>query len=349
MASIAPAELLDRLAKRKAVPVVALVGAEAYWRDWTRKKLIEAFVPENARDWAVARFSAADVPLERILSQAVTRPMMAPHQVIFVEELEAIEKRGEDARDRAVAELGEYVADPAPFTVLVLEAVDLDQRTRLAKLLAEKALVVRLDAGAGDAERLTAEFARARGVELDAEAAALLSELAAGQVARVAIEIEKLAAYVGERKRITAADVAELVVSARTYSVWELAEILGTGRQAKALEFLNSLLRAGESPPRIVGALAWMYRKLLEAQELPAHASAWDAARRLAMRRESAEPVLARARKISRSHLAAGLVALAEADNRLKSGTVDQRAVMEFLIARLAAAEPPRVAAKTTV
>jgi DNA polymerase III subunit delta len=339
MALLAPAEFFARIARGKPVPAVVLVGTDAYWRGLARKKLIEAFVPEGARDWAVARFSAAAVALDQILAQAAMRPMLAPQQVIFVEELEAIEKRGEEAREQAVDRLREYLADPPPFTVLVLETAGLDQRTRLAKLLGEKAVQVSVDARAEDAGRLAAELARRRGVEIDPEAAALLSELAAGQAARIETEMEKLATYVGERKRITTADVAELVVSARSYTVWELADVLGAGGQAKALEFLDSLLRAGEAPPGIVGALAWMYRKLLEAQELPAHASAWDAARRLAMHKETAELALARARKIPRASLRAGLVALAEADDRLKSGTVNQRAVMEFLIARLAA--PP--------
>jgi DNA polymerase III subunit delta len=336
---LAPTEFFARLRRLEPLAAVALVGTDAYWRGLARQKLVEAYVPEGVRDWAVARFSAAEVDLDGILAQAVMRPMLAPHQVIFVEELDAIERRGEDAREQAVDRLREYLADPPPFTVLVLEAAGLDQRTRLAKLLGEKAVLVSVDARAEDAGRLAAQLASRCGVEIDPEAATLLSELAAGQAARIEIEVEKLATYVGERKRITAADVAELVVSARGYTVWELAEVLGTGGQAKALEFLDSLLRAGEAPPGIVGALAWMYRKLLEAQELPAHASAWDAARRLAMRKETAEVALARARKISRASLRAGLVALAEADNRLKSGTVNQRAVMEFLIARLAA--PP--------
>ena len=37
---------------------------------------------------------------------------------------------------------------------------------------------------------------------------------------------------------------------------------------------------------RLLGALAWMYRKLLEAQELPAGAPEWQAASRLKMRGE---------------------------------------------------------------
>jgi DNA polymerase III delta subunit len=43
--------------------------------------------------------------------------------------------------------------------------------------------------------------------------------------------------------------------------------MLATGQRAKALAFLDSLLREGEAPPALVGGMAWMYRKLLEAKE----------------------------------------------------------------------------------
>jgi len=41
-----------------------------------------------------------------------------------------------------VEQLERYLKDPAPFTALVLEATALDQRMKLAKLLADRTLVV---------------------------------------------------------------------------------------------------------------------------------------------------------------------------------------------------------------
>jgi len=46
--------------------------------------------------------------------------MLSPQQVVFLEDAEAIEKLGEKNRDEAVAQLGAYFDDPAPFTVLVV-------------------------------------------------------------------------------------------------------------------------------------------------------------------------------------------------------------------------------------
>ena len=112
--------------------------------------------------------------------------------------------------------------------------------------------------------------------------------------------------------------------------------MLASRQPAVALEFLDSLLREGEQAPALLGALAWMYRKLLEAQELPAGIPDWQAAGRLHMQKKTAEMAVLQSRKFPKAQLTTGLAALYEADSRLKSGGTSQRAVMEFLVARLA-------------
>ena len=58
MAQISAGQLLARLEKGKPVPAILLLGEETYLRDTCRAQLIERFVPEAARAWAVSRFSA---------------------------------------------------------------------------------------------------------------------------------------------------------------------------------------------------------------------------------------------------------------------------------------------------
>ncbi len=346
MASVSPEQLLGRLAKGKPVPGILLLGDESYLRELCRRKIADAFVPEGVRDWGITRFSADDDSLSTILGQAQTLPMLAPQQVIFVSDVEAWEWLGEDSRDALVKQLSEYLEDPAPFSVLVFEAAALDQRMRLAKMFAEKTVVVAVELSDDPEKRaklavpLAFEMARELGVEFERDAAEELSEILNGELAAIRTELEKLAAYVGGRRRITLADVEQLVVSARKYSVWELADMLASRQPSVALEFLDSLLREGEQPAQLLGALAWMYRKLLEAQELPPGATGWQAAGRLHMQARTAELAMRQSRKFPRTQLTMGLVALYEADSRLKSGGTSQRAVMEFLVAQLASSNP---------
>lgn len=342
MAQVSTEQLLARLASGKIIPALLLLGDEPYLRDECRVRLIEQFVPEAARTWAVSRYSAGRGETQMALDQAQTMAMLSPQQVVFLEDAEAIEKLGEKNRDEAVEQLTGYLSNPAPFTVLVLEATGLDQRMKWGKLLFEKTLVVACELGEKPEQRHAAAVAFARaiakeeGIEFEKGAAEDLAELVAADLMRLKTEIEKLATFAGGKKFISRNEVTSMVISEKTTTVWELADLLAARKPTKALEFLDRLLRDGEEPLPMVGAMAWMYRKLIEASELKGVANGYQAARALAMNPEKAELALQASRKIPKAQLLAGLRALQRADDRLKGGAEDERAVMEFLVSELA-------------
>jgi len=351
MPELTPEKLFQWLAApagKKGTPAcVVLAGEDAYLRDFCRKGIVNACFPDGPPEWAVVRASIRDEGLERILSMAQSYPMLSPRQVIFALELDALEELEEKARDAARESLEAYFTNPAPFTVLVLEAASLDQRTKLSKLLAEKAAILSLDlkedvrSKTQDAIPVISRMAQEAGVEIEPEAAAQLADCLDGGLERIAPEIAKLAAFAGDARRITAADVSLLVPAAKRYTVWQLAEILASGERNRALVFLDGLLREGEEPVALVGAMAWMYRKLIEAQELPPGMNQYAAAGKLRMRPETIAMAQRQARALPREMLLRGLSALAEADSRLKSGNRAPRAVLEFLISELTARRTP--------
>ena len=349
MPRLSAAAFAERLQKGKPVPAVLLLGDEPYLRDECRAQLIDKYVAEAARTWAVSRFSADRGEVQAAMDQAQTFPMLSPLQLVFLEDAEAIEELGEKAREAAVESLEAYLGNPAPFTILIIEASGLDQRMRLAKLLAEKALVVEVGLGENAEERIRAAVGLAKslgkecGVEFEKGAAEDLAEFVGGDLMRLKTEVVKLSTYATERKRLRREDITALVVSEKTTTIWELADLLATRQPAKALEFFDRLLREGEEPVMMIGGMAWMYRKLVEASELRGATNGWQAARALGMRPEQAELALESARKISKERLLNGLRALREADDRLKGGTKDVRAVMEFLVWQLSGARAAAV------
>lgn len=340
MARISTQELLSRLEKGRLIPAIVLLGEEPFLRDTCRTKLIEAFVPEASRTWAVSRYSAERGETQAALTQAQSLPMLSPQQVIFLEDAGAIEKVGEKSRDETVAQLETYLGDPAPFTVLVIEAARLDERMKLAKVLGQRTLVVEVGLGENPEQRqlaavaMAGNLAKEGGLTFERGAAEDLAERVAADLMRLKTEMEKLAAYLGERKIIRREDVNAMVSSEKTTTVWELADLLASRQGKPALDFLDRLMRDGEEPVGMVGAMTWMYRKLIEASEIKGAMNGWQAARTLGMRPEQAELALRAARKSSKGQLLHGLQALKMADDRLKSSK-DARTVMEFLVAEL--------------
>ena len=183
MAQISAGELLARLEKGKPVPSILLLGEETYLRDTCRAQLIDRFVPEAARAWAVSRFSADRNEVQAAVDQAQTLPMLSPQQIVFLEDAEEIESFAEKKREEAVKSLESYLANPASFTILVIEATSFDQRMRLAKLLVEKSLVVEVGLGENQDDRISQAVALAKimakedGVEFEKGAAEELAEV----------------------------------------------------------------------------------------------------------------------------------------------------------------------------
>jgi len=308
--ALAPQELKARLAAGKPVPAVVLLGSDSYLRELCRNALISTYVAEGTRDWALAHFSARGRGWLDAFERAQTLPMLSPRQVLIVDEVEALEELGDKARAAAVDALEAYLADPAPFTVLVLEASALDKRLRLFKALSKNAkttLLVELVMDRDHAVELALATAKEMGATMDREAATLLADAVNIEPARIRIEVEKLSLYVQKTKKITPRDVEALVVDARKHTVWELGDMLADSRREAALDFLDSLIRDGDKPAALVGGIAWRYRMLIEGES----------------------------RRSRKDQLLQGLAALAEADSLLKSGVKDQRAVMEFLFTKL--------------
>jgi DNA polymerase III subunit delta len=346
MARVSVEEFKEKLMNGRPVPAVLLCGDQPFLRDACRAQLIEKFVPEAARAWAVSRFSAERGETQAALDQAQSMPMLSKQQVVFLEDAEAIEDLGEKNREATVEAMEEYLKNPAPFTVLVMEAAKLDMRMQLGKKLAEYSLVVEVGLGENAEQRnaasvvLAKTLAKEQGVEFAKGAAEDLAEFVSGDLMRLKTEVDKLATFAGERRVVRREDVSALVISEKTTTIWEVADLLAARQTKKALEFIERLLREGEEPVGMIGGMAWMYRKLIEASEVRGATNGWQAARVLGMRPEQAELALQCARKISKERLLDGLTALQEADDRLKGGgSKEPRIVMEFLICRLTGAQ----------
>ena len=343
MPPISAESLMARLTKGKTVPALLLLGKDGYLRDAFREQVIEGSIEAAARSWGVSRYSAEGGEFAGALAQARTVPMLARRQVVIVTEVEALEKMPEEKRQAEMQDLADYFADPAPFTVLILEAKELDQRTKFAKMLLEQALVLSAELPEDPRERtrmaamLAARMAGDRDSAIEGDAAEALADLCNCDLRAMQSEIEKLATYAGAGRPIRRMDVEALVVSERKYSVWELADVLATRQRARAFRFLANILQQGEAAPALIGAMAWMYRKLIEAQQLSPHTSPYQAAGQLGMRVATAEMAIQHARKIPRRRLVEGLRALYDADSTLKAGSTNDRAVMEFVVAQLTA------------
>jgi DNA polymerase-3 subunit delta len=178
----------------------------------------------------------------------------------------------------------------------------------------------------GDAERV--------GVRLEEEAGQLLKEASGGSLYGVRRELEKLASYVPPDRAVTATDVLAVRGVEPGASVFDLTLAIGEGNRGRALSILARNLDAGEAPLRILGSLAWQYRRLWKVKELLGNGGReGEAARTLRMDPMRVRPFLAR---FSVWHLQRALQLFLDVDGHLKGGGGGRpKMVLERLLLQL--------------
>jgi DNA polymerase-3 subunit delta len=200
----------------------------------------------------------------QVIGAARTHPVMAPRRFVLVRGL------GERRAARFVDELlPAYLEDPSPGTLLVLEAEQVDRRTRWVKQVAKLGALIECAGpkGAADVRAWVERALRERGKRPAAGTAAALAELVGADVDLLRSEVEKLCLYAGERAEIGPDDVSAVTGHLRPLAVYDLTDQLGQRQLAPALHTLVRLLDQGEAPLALLGALGNHFRRLVRARE----------------------------------------------------------------------------------
>ena len=312
-------------------PVVLIEGPEATLRDAALAELRERVLADAPRDFNEDRFDlgAAGFDPLAIVAAARTLPVMARARLVLVRG--AGEKRAEKFLDGALLE---YLEAPLETTCLVLEAESVDKRQRWVKRVAKLGQMIDC-AGPnrpGDVRRWIEARMAQRGLRASSGVPTALFELVGPNLDRLALEVEKLSLFVGERGELSADDVAELVGQLRPRAVYELCDAIGERRLANALRMVAELSDQGQAPLALIGALANHFRKLLRARELrPLEAA--EVQRKLGVHPFAAQKLVEQVRRFDLRRLKACLEAVRRTDLALKGGVpIGPRMALERLV-----------------
>src|SRR5204862_3145506 len=114
--------------------------------------------------------------------------------------------------------------------------------------------------------RWVMDSAGAQGVKVETDAARELVDSLGADMLLVANELEKLFLFVGEKKRITLADVETMVLAAKQRSLYELTDAISARDRVRALEMLDAMLSSGNGDEAAIGhlyMLAKTFRQML--------------------------------------------------------------------------------------
>jgi DNA polymerase-3 subunit delta len=347
-----PAQLLTMVKKGAQPAAILLLGPEAY----QRRRIKQAMLAGFAQD-AVTQHDLAEVTLAEVIDDARALSLFASERLIWVVNAEAALPKGRAAEEDADADssapasgdaapLADYLRDPTPGVTLVFEAIRFDfegddkrRQDRVRKFYSAIGGVVELHRyTAGDARSEAEALIGKAGFRIDPEALDLLVEALGADMARIAIEIEKLALFAGERA-ISAEDITALVPDARAATIFALVNALGRRDRARALGVLDTLTREGEYFPLALAFLSTQFRMALTAREAGLKSSGQVQGHftklGIAMWSSRAEQVWQTVSKFSRPQLERAVGLIYQADKSLRDARPDDRTVMERFILEL--------------
>jgi DNA polymerase III subunit delta len=349
---LTPAQLLALVKQGKRPPALLLLGPEAY--DKRRiKEALTASVPEGS----LSEHDLAEVTLAEVLDDARALSLFATDRLIWVFNGEAALPRGrpsDETEDETgavsgsgdAAPLAAYVKDPTPGVTLVIEAVRLDfegddkrKQERVRKFYGAITSVVELRRYAVHEARAEAEvLMRKSGVRMDSSTLDLLVEAMGADIARIAVEIEKLALFSGNRP-VSVDDIAALAPEARSVTIFALVNALGRRDRVRSLETLDTLVKDGEYLPLVLAFLSTQFRMALVAREAGLRAAGQIQSHftRLGVPvwGSRADQIAQTASKFSQAQLENAVKLISQADRRLRDARPDDRSIMEQFVVEL--------------
>jgi DNA polymerase-3 subunit delta len=351
-----PAQFLARMKKREFVPAYLFVGVESYQRRACLEALLRAALGDADRDNAVTRYDLNETEIAGVVDDARSLSLFASDRVILIRNAEAALPKGRVAEEpdeetpRSQGDLlAGYLRDASPGVVLVfdcdrydLEGDDKAKLDRVRKFYAAIHDTVEMRRyTVEEAAAETATLARRAKMEIESDAVALLIESLAADVARIAVEIEKLSLYAGSGRAVTTGDIAALVPDARATTIFALVGALGRRDRGRALALLDTLVKEGEYLPLALSFLAGQFRLALvakeaglrSAQQIQGHFTragvpVWSS---------RAEQVSQTVSKFSGEQLRRGIQLVYEADRGLRDARPDDRVIMERFVMELTA------------
>lgn len=248
--------------------VLLFSGEEELLKQRALATLRAKYLPEGFEAMAEADFDGL-AAFRDIRDAAETLPFMCERRLVVVRDSQytAAQKgpgaRGSESDTDALAEYLPHVPDT---TVLVFYCTGkADTRLKVPKAIAK--LGGQVDFPLQSAEKLAsiciASVARS-GKKLSKAAAERLVEYTGRQMLAVRSAVEKLAAFVGERKEITTGDVEAAITPNTEAAINLLANAVMAGHADEAARLLRTQLEAGETPVGLLAYIAAAFRSRLK-------------------------------------------------------------------------------------
>lgn len=252
--------IMSDLKAGKYKPVYFLMGEEPYFIDLVTDFVAGHVLTAEERSFNQLILYGRDTDMRTIVSSARRYPMMASRQVIIVREAQQMKN---------LEGLEAYMTAPMPSTVLLFayKYKKLDKRTKLAKLLAEKSIILESDKLREDkVPGWIMAYLKEKGYQADQKTATLLVDFLGNDLGKVENELLKLMLVLPAGSQEITADLIEKNIGiSKDYNNFELTRALATGDIVKSNRIVRYFSNNPKNNPFIltIASLFYYFTKVL--------------------------------------------------------------------------------------
>lgn len=292
-------------------------------------------------DMNTSEFDGTVTDAAQVLGAVTSYPFLADKRLVVVKDLltHITRKGAGDTGKKAVERLVRDLPLLPDYARLVfVERVKLPDSNKILKAAHdhdtgfEKAFVLPKDSSAWILTRAKEAY----NAQIDGRAAAALASVVGSDTRRADNELFKLAAYVGDGRAITEADVALLTPYVAEATVFSIIDAIAEGRGKTALDSVRRYATSEDDIFALYGMITRQFRLLLLTKEyLAGGGSPKQIASALSIAPYTAEKVAVQSRSFTVDQLESIYRRLHEYDVQIKTGEIKIGLAVDLLIAGL--------------
>lgn len=214
-------------------PVYWLEGEEDFFIDKVVHYAEHKILSETEAGFNLSVFYGKDTEWVDIINACRRYPMFSDKQVVIVKEAQAMKN---------IEKMEAYVEKPLSSTILIFAYKNkkVDGRTKLAKLLKEKGVVMTTKKMyENELPGWTQQLIKSKGYAINSKALMLLIDHIGNDLNRLNNEIDKLIVNLAGRDTITEDDIENYVGISKEFNVFELQQAIGRRDLYKAIRIIQ--------------------------------------------------------------------------------------------------------------
>lgn len=329
-------ELEDKVKKNTFDNCYVFCGVDEALIKENIRLIVDKALENPFKDLNYVQFDGLNVDVEHVINTCETIPFMSDKKVVLIYRAVFLGEGEDKEYNKKFERISKYIENPASHCILILYYVFENEREKPSnkiKKLEKKACVVRFDKLKGAAlEKKVKALFEARGKSIGKIELRFFCDGLDNNMNIIQNEIEKLCAYTYGRD-ITKEDILKLLPPKTDNDIFHLVDSVSQKKIEKALDILNELIFKGEKIAYILYMIERQFNILLQIKFGLEEGKDKDSlSKELSLNPFICEKMIAQSKKFTMKGLKNAIELCLNAEEILKSSSVNGKTEMELLI-----------------